>query len=101
MSSENENENETVLERRQKGRWHLGKEVPLSLIFAMLVQAGMMLWVIAEIKKDVEILKSQMLAQHDRDDRQDQRSGESVLLLRTQLDKMDSKLDRLVERVQR
>ena len=88
-------------ERRQEGQWHLDKKVPLSLICAMLIQVGMVIWAIADIKKDVEILKSQMLAQHDRDDRQDQRGGEAVFLLRSQLEKMDTKLDRLIERVQR
>ena len=56
----------------QKESWHLDKKVPLSLIFAMLIQAAMVIWAVADIKKDVEILKSRVTTQQDRDDRQDQ-----------------------------
>ena len=41
--------------------WHLDKKVPLTLIFAMLMQAAMVIWAIADIKKDVEVLKSQSM----------------------------------------
>lgn len=77
--------------------WHLDKKVPLSLIFAMLVQAGMVIIAISDIKKDVEVLKSQTAAQHDRDERQDKFNAESFTLLRSALEKIDQKLDRLVE----
>ena len=93
---------EPMHERRKynsNGQWHLDKKVPLSLICAMLIQAGMVILAIADIKKDVEILKTQMLAQHDRDDRQDKRGEDSTFLLRSQLEKIDSKIDRLVEKL--
>ena len=44
----------------KEDQWHLDKKVPLSLIFAMLVQAAMVIWAIADIKKDVEVLKAAM-----------------------------------------
>ena len=75
--------------------WHLDKKVPLSLIFAMLVQAGMVVWAIADIKKDVEILKVQTTTQHDRDERQDKAATEAYQRLSYQLEKIDAKLDRL------
>ena len=78
--------------------WHLDKKVPLSLIFAMLIQAAMVIWAVADIKKDVEILKSRVATQQDRDDRQDKTLGEVVSRLQTQLERMDGKLDRLIER---
>lgn len=79
-------------------QWHLDKKVPLSLIFAMLVQGAMVIWAVADIKKDVELLKSQFTTQHDRDERQDKTSAEGFALLRAQLERMDSKLDRLIEK---
>lgn len=79
-------------------QWHLDKKVPLSLIFAMIVQAAMVLWVIAGIRGDVEILKVQLQAQTSRADKQDQSSAESLSLIRGQLDKMENKLDRALER---
>lgn len=82
----------------QKESWHLDKKVPLSLIFAMLVQAGMVIVAVADIKKDVEILKAQANTQKDRDERQDKTLAEVVSVLRTQLERMDGKLDRLTEK---
>ena len=81
-----------------KESWHLDKKVPLSLIFAMLIQAAMVIWAVADIKKDVEILKSRVATQSDRDDRQDKTLGEVVSRLQTQLERMDGKMDWLIEK---
>lgn len=78
--------------------WHLDKKVPLSLIFAMLVQAGMVIVAISDIKKDVEVLKSQANAQTQRDTRQDSDMREAMNLLRDSLHILNTKLDRLIER---
>jgi chaperonin cofactor prefoldin len=71
---------------------------PLSLIFAMLIQAAMVIWAVADIKKDVEILKSRVTTQQDRDERQDRTVNEIAAELRTRLERMDTKLDRLIEK---
>jgi len=89
------------LNQRSADQWHLDKKVPLSLIFAMLIQAAMVLWAVADIKKDVELLKAQVSAQRDRDDRQDRSLHDSVIVLRVQLEKIDTKLDRLIEKGQK
>ena len=78
--------------------WHLDKKVPLSLIFAMLVQAGMVIMAISDIKKDVEFLKVQVRTQESRDARQDQDMKEAMALLRDSLSTLNSKIDRLIER---
>lgn len=83
---------------KEADQWHLDKKVPLSLIFAMLVQAGMVIWAIADIKKDVEILKVQSTSQRDRDAMQDKTTSEALQLLHVQLDKIDAKLDRIIEK---
>lgn len=85
-------------ERMFKEDWHLDKTVPISLIVAVLVQAGMVIWAIADIKKDVEILKSQTTAQRDRDDQQDKSSARQFSTITNSLDRIDSKLDRLIEK---
>lgn len=85
-------------DRRAPESWHLDKKVPLSLIFAMLVQAGMVITAIADIKKDVEVLKSQVLTQVARDARQDADMKEAMSLLRDQLAALNQKMDRLIER---
>ena len=78
-------------------QWHLDKKVPLSLIFAMLIQAGMVIWAIADIKKDVEVLKSTMAAQADRDNRQDRSAYEAVALVREDLREVKALLGRILE----
>ena len=79
-------------------QWHLDKKVPLSLIFAMLVQAAMVVWAIADIKKDVEVLKAAMALQVDRDNRQDRAGAEAVALVREDLHEVNSMLQKLLER---
>ena len=81
-----------------KESWHLDKKVPLSLIFAMLIQAAMVIWAVADIKKDVEILKSHVTTQQDRDDRQDKSMSDAVQQFVSRLERIDSKLDRLIEK---
>lgn len=85
---------------RRDNSWHLDKKVPLTLIFAMMVQTGAVVWAVADIKKDVEILKMQAVGQHERDERQDKSSAEAYTRLSVYLEKMDAKLDRLVEKRQ-
>lgn len=84
--------------RRSEDSWHLDKKVPLSLICAMLVQAGMVIYAIADIKKDVEFLKLQVHTQEQRDSRQDQDMKEAMNLLRESLGTLNAKMDRLIER---
>ena len=78
--------------------WHLDKKVPLSLIFAMLVQAGFVIVALADLKKDVEALKVQAASQSQRDTRQDSDMREAMNLLRDSLHVVNTKLDRLIER---
>lgn len=86
------------IDRRAPEVWHLDKKVPLSLIFAMLLQAAMVIVAISEIKKDVEFLKAQVQTQAQRDARQDQDMKEAMALLRESLGTLNAKIDRLIER---
>jgi len=85
----------------KEGQWHLDKKVPLSLIFAMLVQAAMVIWAIADIKKDVEVLKAAMVQQIDRDSRQDKAAAEAVGLAREDIKEVKTMLSRLIDRQDR
>ena len=58
----------------------------------------MVIVAISEIKKDVEVLKSQANAQTQRDTRQDSDMREAMNLLRDSLHILNTKLDRLIER---
>ena len=82
----------------KEDQWHLDKKVPLSLIFAMLVQAAMVIWAIADIKKDVEVLKAAMVRQLDRDSRQDRAAADAVGLVREDIKEVKVMLSRLIDR---
>lgn len=92
-------------DRRAPESWHLDKKVPLSLIFAMLVQGVVVIGVIADIKKDVEVLKAAQFEQRFRDDRQDKTTADAVLQVRQEvlqarqdIKELGQKMDRLIER---
>lgn len=48
-------------ERRIDGHWHVNKQVPAALIFTMLVQFAMSIWFIADMRKDLDVQKENML----------------------------------------
>ena len=77
--------------------WHLDKKVPISIILTVFTQAAVGIWAIADIKKDVEVLKTQVLTQRDRDDRQDRVATDTSNLIRIDIKEVSQKLDRLIE----
>lgn len=81
-------------------QWHLDKKVPISIILVLTTQFIGGLWVVADIKKDVEVLKASVFVQRDRDDRQDKQQTETVNLVRNDIQELGRKLDRLIEKKQ-
>lgn len=78
--------------------WHLDKKVPLGLILAMIVQVIVITVYIGDIKKDVEVLKAYNTAQHERDIQQDMAQARQLLVVTNWLERMDGKLDRIIEK---
>lgn len=85
----------------QDNRWHLDKKVPVGIIMVLLFQGVAVIWYIADIKKDVELLKDNRVEQRDRDARQDRAATEAVNLVRSDIRTLGEKLDRLIERTRR
>lgn len=79
--------------------WHLDKRVPISLIVTLLIYGVSGLWVVVDIKKDVEVLKAEAMSQHIRDDRQDKAVADGVVLLRSELSYIRQQLDLLIRDV--
>lgn len=77
--------------------WHLDKKVPLAMIVTLLVYGVSGLWFIADIKRDVEILKAQRSEQRDRDDRQERDLVSYAGSLERKLERIEIKLDRVIE----
>ena len=86
-------------DRRASETWHLDKKVPISIIVTLLIYGISGLWFIADIKRDVEILKAAERMQHERDDRQDKAVTEALQQLRDAQREGNAKLDRLIERL--
>ena len=78
--------------------WHLKKEIQLGHLVTTLTVAVSAVIYITKVEQRVALLEASMVQQHDRDERQDKASAESISLLRAQLEKIDSKLDRLLEK---
>lgn len=78
-------------------RWHLKKEIQLTHIISTVSIAVAAMWYVGEIKRDVEMLKAQASTQDSRDERQDKTAAGMSAALEKRLDRLDEKLDRLIE----
>lgn len=77
--------------------WHLDRRLQITHILSTLtLGVGAVLYV-GDIRKDVEVLKAQTALQAARDQRQDQDIATRQQDLQTRLDRIDEKLDWLIE----
>lgn len=79
--------------------WHLDKKVPVGIIVVLLGYGVAGMWFVADIKKDVEILKAANVAQSSRDALQDKIVSDGVQLLRSDIAYVRQQLDLLVRDV--
>ncbi len=79
-------------------RWHLDKRVPVSIILVLIFQGVAGLWVFAEMRKDIDVLKMQMVEMRDREKSRDMQAAESMQQIRGDILEVNRKLDRLIER---
>ena len=78
--------------------WHLKKEIQFGHIITTLTVAVAAMFYFSKIEQRIALVEQQMTQQRERDDRQDKAVAEAVTLLRQQLENMDKKLDRVLER---
>lgn len=83
-------------------RWHLDKKVPISIIAALFIQFLGGVWFMSKLESRLVTLESTVASakamQERIDDRQDERASEAVGLVRSDIQELGRKLDRLVER---
>jgi nucleoside permease NupC len=72
---------------KETERWHLKKEIQLGHLITTFVVAISAVLYINKIEQRLSVVETQVLSQR-----------ESAALLRQQLERMDAKLDRLIER---
>lgn len=88
-------------EERQDGGWHLKREVQLGHIITTCTVLFSVIWYAGKLEQRIALVEqSQMqvtLAQKERDDRQDKLASDALAMLRQQLDRLEQKLDRVIE----
>jgi len=74
------------IERRAE-RWHLKKEIQLTHVISTLLLVGSVFVYVSKVEQRLTVVETQLLAQRD-----------AAAVQRVQLERMDAKLDRLIER---
>ena len=81
------------------GRWHLKREIQIGHIITTLTVAVSVIVYVGKIEQRLAVAESQIATQRERDERQDKVLAEAMARLGAQLERLDGKLDRLVERI--
>ena len=81
--------------------WHLGKEVPIATIIVLILQTAGVIWWAATTSAKVDFMKEANVAaqivQTSIDKRQDEESSRSEARIIVQLDRVNAKLDKLID----
>jgi hypothetical protein len=88
-------------EEAKDSGWHLDKKVPLALIVVLLTY-GLAGWAfVVDLRKDIELIKAQLIVQRERDDRQDTASRERVSEVRDALIELRRSVEKLSDRLEK
>ena len=68
-------------------RWHLKKEIQVTHVVSTLLLVGAVFAYVSKIDQRLTVVETQLIAQRD-----------AAAVQRAQLERMDAKLDRLIER---
>jgi Tfp pilus assembly protein PilO len=88
-------------ERDKPEHWHLDKRVPIATLISIAVLAVGGLLHVTEIRKDVELLRTNQESIIDRINRQDNIHTSALNEVKNGMQRLDVKLDRLIERHQK
>ncbi len=81
--------------------WHLKKEVSLSVIISVIGVAIAGMTAYSDLKRDIALIKSDVQTLHDTDNETRETLKETVMRFNLTIDKIDAKLDRIIERNRR
>lgn len=92
-----------VIEEQSKPKpWHMAKEIPLALIVAIISQTiGFVVYLKnaeAGFQQRIALVEQDQRVQHDRDERQDAKASAESAAWGQRFDRIEAKLDRLIER---
>ena len=78
--------------------WHLKKEVNISIIISVIGVAIACVTAYTDLKRDIALIKQDTAVLHQRDSLIEVSTKESIRQLQDAMIRMESKLDRLIER---
>lgn len=91
----------STLDPSTREPWHIKREIQLGHLISTLVIAVSAFSYVSKLEQRIALMEAQQASmansQRERDTRQDQAVTEAITLMRANLDRMDSKLDRLIE----
>jgi hypothetical protein len=90
-----------MLEKQSTQHWTFKKEIQIGHVFTTLSVVFGILFYVNKIENRLSLVEQQQssmtLMQHERDDRQDKTNTDMMNLLRSQLERMELKIDRIAE----
>ncbi len=85
----------------EKDRWHLKREIQLGHLLTTVGLTVTALTYVSKMDSRIQLLEQQVVVQRDRDERQDTKNQEALATVTKSLDRVNDKLDRLIERESR
>jgi hypothetical protein len=86
----------------EKTHWTVDKKVPIGLMLALIAQFALGVWVVAndraEVNGKIALIQADVKALHDTDQETRELVKETVQRISITIDKLDTKLERLMER---
>lgn len=87
-----------MTEVKEPSGWHLKREIQVTHLISTILIAASVFMYVTKLEQRIAIIEAQAVAQRERDSIQDARAQEMQKILTDRLDKIDNKLDRLIER---
>lgn len=78
--------------------WHLDRKVPISIIITLVSLAGAGMSAYGGLRRDIELLKADALVLHQQNTQQNNDLDKAITVMQANFQRMDAKLDRLIER---
>ena len=80
----------------EDNRWHLDKKVPISIIAALFIQFLGGVWFMSKLESRIVALEAAKASQEKVDEAQDRRANDAVGLVRSDIQELSRKLDRMM-----
>ena len=78
--------------------WHLDRKVPISIIITLVTLAWAGMSAYGDLRRDIELLKADALVLHQQNTQQNNDLDKAITIMQANFERMDAKLDRLIER---